>query len=96
MTESILRLLVLLRFVCFVALVYLTLHVIFSRLISRPDSKVLWFFSILTMPLTWPIRVWLTSEVSDARLRYVALVVYGLLWVIILVVTEIVIVAGPL
>jgi hypothetical protein len=96
MTESILRLLVLLRFVCFVAVVYLTLHVIFSRLISRPDSKVLWFFSILTMPLTWPIRVWLTSEVSDARLRYVALVVYGLLWVIILVVTEIVIVAGPL
>jgi len=96
MTESILRLLVLLRFVCFVALVYLTLHVIFSRLISKPDSKILWFFSILTMPLTWPIRVWLTSEVSDARLRYVALVVYGLLWVIILVVTEIVIVAGPL
>jgi len=96
MTEPILRLLVLLRFVCFVALVYLTLHVIFSRLISKPDSKILWFFSILTMPLTWPIRVWLTSEVSDARLRYVALVVYGLLWVIILVVTEIVIVAGPL
>ncbi len=96
MTESILRLLVLLRFVCFVAVVYLTLHVIFSRLIARPDSKILWFFSILTMPLTWPIRVWLTSEVSDARLRYVALVVYGLLWVIILVVTEIVIVAGPL
>jgi hypothetical protein len=96
MTESILQLLVLLRFVCFVALVYLTLHVIFSRLISKPDSKILWFFSILTMPLTWPIRVWLTSEVSDARLRYVALVVYGLLWVIILVVTEIVILAGPL
>jgi hypothetical protein len=96
MAESILRLLVLLRFLCFVALVYLMLHVIFSRLISKPDSKILWFFSILTMPLTWPIRVWLTSKVSDARLRYVALVVYGLLWIIILVVTEIVIVAGPL
>jgi hypothetical protein len=94
--ETLPRFLLLLRFLCFVAVFYLALHVLFARLISKPNSKILWFFSILTMPLTWPIRVWLTSEVSDARLRYVALVVYGLLWVIILVVTEIVIVAGPL
>ena len=57
MTESALQLLVLVRFLCFVAVVYLGLHVVFSRLISKSDSKILWFFSILTMPLTWPIRV---------------------------------------
>ena len=45
MTEPALQLLVLVRFLCFVAVVYLGLHIIFSRLISRPDSKILWFFS---------------------------------------------------
>ena len=93
-TELVLRLLFLLRFMLFVAVVYLSLHVIFARLISKSESKVLWFFSVVTSPLTWPIRVWLPSETSDSRLRYVALVAYGLLWGIILVVTQIV--AGQL
>ena len=90
MTESVLRLLVLLRFLCFVAVVYLGLHILFSQLISRPDSKVLWFFSILTTPLTWPIRVWLPSEASDSRLRFFALVFYCVLWVLIFVATDVV------
>ena len=51
MTESALQLLVLVRFLCFVAVVYLGLHIVFSRLISKPDSKILWFFSIITLPL---------------------------------------------
>ena len=55
--ETLPRFLLLLRFLCFVAVVYLILHVLFARLISKPDSKVLWFFSTLTMPLTWPILV---------------------------------------
>lgn len=88
--ESLPRFLLLLRFLCFVAVVYLALHVLFARLISKPDSKVLWFFSIVTMPLTRPIRVWLTSEASDSRVRFAALVFYCVLWVIILVATEIV------
>jgi hypothetical protein len=92
--ETLPRFLLLLRFLCFVAVVYLALHALFARLISKPDSKILWFFSTLTMPLTWPIRVWLPSEASDSRLRYVALVVYGLLWGMILIVTQIV--AGQL
>jgi hypothetical protein len=92
--ETLPRFLLLLRFLCFVAVVYLALHALFARLISKPDSRVLWFFSTLTTPLTWPIRVWLPSETSDSRLRYVALVVYGLLWGMILVVTQIV--AGQL
>lgn len=85
MNESVLRLLVLLRFLCFVALVYLTLHVIFARLISRPESKVLWFFSVVTSPLTWPVRTWLAPSASESRLRLTALFLYGLLWVLVLV-----------
>jgi hypothetical protein len=88
MTESVLRLLVLVRFLCFVALVYLSLHLIFARTISRPDSKILWFFSVLTRPLTWPVQAWLMPNVSESRLLFSAVVVYGLLWILIIFVTE--------
>jgi hypothetical protein len=88
MNESVLRLLVLLRFLCFVALVYLSLHVIFARLISKSDSKVLWFFSVLTGPLTWPVRAWFVPDASESRVRLTAIVAYGLLWVVVLIATE--------
>ena len=80
-----LLLLTLIRFLCFVAIVYLTLHVIFARLITRPDSKVLWFFSIITSPLTWPVRAWLFPQAGESQLRFAALIVYGLLWVVVVV-----------
>ncbi|MGB7946945.1 MAG: hypothetical protein WCH75_04600 [Candidatus Binatia bacterium] len=80
-----LSLLLLIRFLCFVAIVYLSLHVMFTRLISRPDSKVLWFFSIITSPLTWPVRVWLFPQASESQIRFAALFVYGLLWVLVVV-----------
>ena len=80
-----LGLLLLIRFLCFVAIVYLALHIIFTRLISRPDSKVLWFFSIITAPLTWPVRAWLLPQGSESQIRYAALFVYGVLWLIVVV-----------
>lgn len=88
MSESALSLLVLVRFLCFVAVVYLGLHIIFSRLISRPDSKVLWFFSVVTLPLTWPVRTWLVPKATESHLRLTALLVYGLLWTLILFLTS--------
>ena len=90
MSESALQLLVLLRFLCFVAVIYLGLHIVFSRLISKADSKVLWFFSVLTLPLIWPVRTWIAPNASEPRLRLTALVLYSLLWVIVLLVTDIV------
>ena len=84
------RFLLLLRFLCFVAVVYLAMHTLFARLISKRESKVLWFFSTLTRPLIWPIRVWLPSEASDSRLRFLALVFYCVLWLLVLVATAMV------
>jgi hypothetical protein len=88
MTDLALRLLLLLRLLCFMALVYLGLHAIFARLISRPDSKVLWFFSILTAPLTRPVRACMALHTPEPQVRFVALVVYGVLWVLLTVVTQ--------
>ncbi|HEU4340011.1 MAG TPA: hypothetical protein VFU31_00425 [Candidatus Binatia bacterium] len=93
MAEFVLRLLVLLRFVCFVAVVYLTLHVIFSRLISKSDSKVLWFFSVLTVPLTRPVRAWFVPNASESQLLFAAMLLYGLLWMLVLIGTEMMAVA---
>jgi hypothetical protein len=90
MTEPALQLLVLIRFLCFMAVVYLGLHIVFSRLISRSDSKILWFFSVITLPLTRPVRAWFVPGTSESRLRFVTLVFYVVLWMLILVATEIV------
>jgi hypothetical protein len=77
--DAISRFVTLLRFLSFIALLYLSLHVIFSRLIFRPGSKLLWFFSILTSPLVRPIER-LAPRSSQERLRLVSLVVYAALW----------------
>ena len=90
MTESALQLLVLIRFLCFVAVVYLGLHIVFSRLISKSDSKILWFFSVITLPLTRPVRAWFVPGKTQTRQRFVELVFYIVLWVLLLIATKIV------
>jgi hypothetical protein len=41
---------------------------------------MLWFFSVLTGPLTRPIRAVLPSGVTDSQVRYVTLVACGAIW----------------
>jgi hypothetical protein len=66
--------------VFFMASTYLFLHVIFARFISRPDSPVLWFFSVVTGPLTRPIRAMLAPGTPERRVRLIGLGVYVALW----------------
>jgi hypothetical protein len=87
-TEFFLRLLVLLRFLCFVAFVYLGLHVVFSRLIRKQGSKVLWFFSIVTAPLTRPVRSRLAPNAPESRVLLLSLGFYGVLWLLVAAAAE--------
>jgi hypothetical protein len=66
--------------VLFMACVYLFLHILFARVITRPDSPVLWFFSVVTGPLTRPVRGWLAAGTPERRVRLVALGIYLALW----------------
>lgn len=66
--------------VFFMASVYLFLHVVFARLITRPDSPVLWFFAVVTGPLTRPVRALLAPGTPERRVRVLALGVYVALW----------------
>ena len=83
MNESALQLIMLLRFLCFMAVFYLMLHILFARLICRPDSKVLWFFSVFTAPFDLGRFV---SGLQSGSIRLptstFALFFYGVLWLL--------------
>jgi hypothetical protein len=68
--------------VLFMAWIYLALHMLFARFVTRPDSPALWFFTVLTRPLTRPVRALLPPETSEARVRAISLAVYAVLWII--------------
>jgi uncharacterized protein YggT (Ycf19 family) len=78
----ILQLLILLRFIIFIGLFYLALHAIAARLITKPESKILEFFNIITSPLLYPVRVWFGADVPPTSLRLRALLFYGVLWLL--------------
>jgi hypothetical protein len=71
---------VVLPFLLFMAWIYLALHILAERL-SRPDSPLLWFFGVVTGPLTRPVRAVLPAGTPEARVRAVSLLVYVLLWI---------------
>ena len=66
----------------FMAAVYLALHMVFARLIGGPQSPVLWFFSVVTAPLTRPVRSLLPAGTAETRVRTVSLAFYVGLWLL--------------
>ena len=68
--------------VFFMAAIYLALHIVFARFIGSPGSPVMWFFGVVTGPLTRPVRGWLAPGTTETRVRLVALVVYTGLWLV--------------
>ncbi len=73
---------VLVPLVFFMAAVYLSLHIVFARLIATPASPVMWFFGVVTAPLTRPVRAWLAPGTPEPRVRLLALGVYVVLWLL--------------
>jgi len=82
------KLFFLLRFLCFVAVVYLALHKIIARLSRKPDSKLLWFFSVVTAPLTRPVRTWLAPGATEDRIVSAALIFYAVLWLFVVLAAQ--------
>ena len=86
MDELLVRLYLLLNIVIplvfFMAAIYLALHITFARFLRTSDSPVMWFFGVVTGPLTRPIRRWLAPGTPETRVRVVALVVYVGLWLV--------------
>jgi hypothetical protein len=74
---------VLVPFLFFMAAIYLALHMVFARFIAagRP-SATLWFFSVVTGPLTRPVRALLPAGTPEGRVRAISLAVYVVLWLL--------------
>jgi len=86
MDEWLLRLYLLLNIVIplvfFMAVIYLALHIVFARFVLTPASSVMWFFGVVTGPLTRPIRAWLAPGTPEPRVRLLALALYSGLWLL--------------
>ena len=78
--SAIVRLLV--PFVLFMAWIYLGLHILVARLSGRREGPVLWFFSVVTGPLTRPVRALLPPATPEPRVRLIGFAVYVGLWLV--------------
>ena len=76
------RLLIVGWFVAYMAAIYLMLHMVVVRLSRNPNGTVLWFFSVLTSPLTWPVRAVLPEGTPERRVRLIALGAWLGLWLL--------------
>ena len=81
MNDVLTQVLLLARFLCFMAVFYLALHSIVARLSRKPGGKVLWFFGVLTAPLTAPVRAWAMGDLSDRQVLARSLLLYVFLWI---------------
>ncbi len=82
MGTLLIRLLLVLGFLAYMAGIYLLVHIVFARLIRNPESPVLWFFSVVTGPLTRPVRTFLSPGAPEARVRWLALGVCAVIWLV--------------
>ena len=77
------KLILMVRFIAFLAFVYLLLDLLVSRLIRNPESKVRGFFALIASPLTRPVRSFLPPSATDDQVRLAALGLVGLVWVVV-------------
>jgi len=77
-----LRLLLLARFLAFLAIVYLLLDLLAARLFTKPGSKVRGFFALVASPLTRPVRSFLPEDATEGQVRGTALGVVVLVWAV--------------
>ena len=80
MHDLVYRLLVLVWFVAYMAAIYLGLHIVLARFITAPESRVLWFFSVVTTPLTAPVRAVLPRGTPEGRVRWITLALCAAIW----------------
>jgi hypothetical protein len=74
------RLLLLISFVAYMAAIYVALHIVVARFSRAPGSRLLWFFSVLTGPLTRPIRSMLPNGMTESQVRYLTLAACIVIW----------------
>ncbi len=80
MIDRLAKIVLLLRLLCAMAVFYLALHKIVTRLSRKPESKLLWFLGVLTAPLTLPVEKYSRPDASKDQVASYALFFYAILW----------------
>lgn len=80
MDASATKLLLLVRFIAFLAFVYLLLDLLVSRLVRNPESRIRGFFALVASPLTRPIRSFLPPSATEDQVRLAALGLVCVVW----------------
>ncbi len=88
MSDTAFRLWLLLRLLAFMAVIYLSLAVMVDRFSKKPGSKLRWFFEVVSGPLTLPVRALMPAGTPERRLRWLALALALVVWLIAGAVTE--------
>jgi hypothetical protein len=84
LNDSIAQIVLLLRFLCFMAVFYLALHKLVVSLSRKRDSKLLWFFGVLTAPLIIPVKRYSSPDATDGQIVTYALIFYLLVWLLLI------------
>lgn len=88
-SPEVLRLLLLLRMIAFLAFMYLVFGWIVERATrDNPESKMRGFARLICSPLTKPIGALLGAEADYPRVLRGAMYAFGGLWLLILVASE--------
>jgi len=74
------RMLLLVSFVAYMAAIYVALHIAVARFSRNPEGRLLWFFSVLTGPLTRSSRRILPARMTESQVRYLTLAVCVVIW----------------
>jgi hypothetical protein len=80
MDALIYRLLLLISFVAYMAAIYVALHIAVAHFSRVPGSRLLWFFSVLTGPLTRSVRGILPAGMTESQVRYLTLGACVVIW----------------
>ena len=83
------QILILLRFLSFMAVFYLALHKLIVRVSHKPESKLRWFFGVLTEPLTRPVRRLIGPGPSNDTLLTRSLLFYVCVWLCLVLIDKI-------
>ena len=80
MDRLVYRLLLLVSFVAYMAAIYVALHIVVAHFTRGPGSGLLWFFSVLTGPLTRTMRSMVPEGMTESQVRYLTLGACIVIW----------------
>lgn len=82
-SETVFKILTLLRIVSFMLFVYLLLALIVERYSRRPDSQLRAFFHTVCMPMTRPVARWIAPGADHRRLLLISMAIVAAFWAVV-------------